>query len=76
MAAAHTRERLRLQTNFRGESNQMKRFFTWMLLPVMAFTLSLTVPVIKAQDKDDTKKDEKKKKKKKKKDDDTKRAPR
>ena len=47
-----------------------------MLLPVMAFTLSLTVPTIKAQGNDDSKKDEKKKKKKKKKDDDTKRAPR
>ena len=53
----------------------MKKFFTWMLLPVMAFTLSLTVPTIKAQDKDGDKKEEKKKKKKKK-TDDTKRAPR
>jgi hypothetical protein len=54
----------------------MKKFFTWMLLPVMAFTLSLTVPTIKAQDKDEKKDETKKKKKKKKTDDTTKRAPR
>jgi hypothetical protein len=47
----------------------MKKFFTWMLLPVMAVALSMTVPTVKAQD--DTKKDETKKKKKKKKTDDT-----
>ena len=47
----------------------MKRFFTWMLLPVMAFTLSMTVPTINAQDKDEKKEGEGKKKGKKKKKD-------